>query len=56
VIIRGIRRNKKRILIGAEARLLDFIVRMFPLLGGYLVNSIIQKKVEAAREMIKRKA
>jgi hypothetical protein len=55
VIIRGIRRNKKRILIGAEACLLDFVVRMFPLLG-YLVNSIIQKKVEAAREMIKRKA
>ncbi len=56
VIIRGIRRNKKRILIGAEACLLDVGVRMFPLLGGYLVNSIIQKKVEAAREMIKRKA
>jgi NAD(P)-dependent dehydrogenase (short-subunit alcohol dehydrogenase family) len=55
VILRGIRKKKKRILIGGEAHLLDFVVRLFPVLGGNLVNGMIQRKIEAARAMIKKK-
>jgi NAD(P)-dependent dehydrogenase (short-subunit alcohol dehydrogenase family) len=54
VILRGIRKKKKRILIGGEAHLLDFVVRLFPVLGGNLVNGMIQRKIEAARAMIKK--
>ena len=49
VIIAGIRKKKKRILIGTEAYLLDFVVRLFPVWGGNIVNGIIQKKVEALK-------
>lgn len=47
VIIAGIRKKKKRILIGTEAHLLDFLVRLFPVLGSNIINRIIQKKIEA---------
>lgn len=49
VIIAGIRKRKKRILIGSEAYLLDFVVRLFPIWGSNIVNGIIQKKVEALK-------
>ncbi|NOS55626.1 MAG: SDR family oxidoreductase [Cyclobacteriaceae bacterium] len=49
VIISGIKKKRKRILIGAEAFLLDFVVRLFPVWGGSIVNGIIQKKVEALK-------
>ncbi len=32
IIISGIKKNKKRLLVGADARLMDFMSRMFPLL------------------------
>lgn len=50
VIIDGIRKKKKRILIGAEAHLLDFVVRLFPVWGSNIVNGIIQKKIDAFRK------
>lgn len=47
VIMTGIRKKKQRILIGAEAYLLDFMVRLFPVWGSSIVNTIIVKKLEA---------
>jgi len=43
VIIRGIRKKKHRILIGAEAHRLDVVVRLAPILGTRLVNRILDK-------------
>jgi NADP-dependent 3-hydroxy acid dehydrogenase YdfG len=48
-IINGIKKKKRKILIGAEAYQLDIAVRMFPYLGGRIVNKTIQKKMEAAK-------
>ncbi len=45
VIMDGIRKKKNKILIGSEAHLLDFAVRMFPYLGGRIVNKEIQRKL-----------
>jgi len=42
-IIRGIRKKKARILIGAEAHRLDVIVRLAPVFGTRLVNKILDK-------------
>lgn len=47
VIIKGIRKKRSRILIGGEARQLDFMLRFFPVWGLSLVNKIIQRKVQA---------
>lgn len=49
VIMKGIQNKKRKILIGSEAYLLDFAVRMFPFWGGRQVNKTIQQKVEAIR-------
>lgn len=46
VIVRGIRRKQRRILIGAEALQLDVAVRLMPDLGADLVNAIIRRQVE----------
>ncbi|MBI1193225.1 MAG: SDR family NAD(P)-dependent oxidoreductase [Bacteroidetes bacterium] len=43
VIIRGIRNKKARILIGADAHRLDFVVRLAPVFGTRLVNKILDK-------------
>jgi butyryl-CoA dehydrogenase len=43
VIIRGIRKKKARILIGAEAHRLDVVVRLAPIWGTRLVNKILDK-------------
>lgn len=53
VIIRGIKKKKKKILIGSEARQLDFVTRLFPIWGGRIVNRIIQHQVEAVRKTLK---
>jgi len=45
VILDGIRKKKKKILIGAEAWQLDIAVRLFPYLGGRIVNQSIRKKM-----------
>lgn len=47
VIIEGIKNKKKKILIGKEANLLDFAVRMFPIAGNNTVNKTIQNKLES---------
>ena len=47
VIIDGIKIKKKKILIGDEARQLDFVTRFFPLWGNGYINKMIQQKFEA---------
>ncbi len=50
-IIRGIERRKKRILIGPEAYLIDWTVRLFPVLGNTLINKYLERtrrKIEAS--------
>jgi butyryl-CoA dehydrogenase len=47
IIIKGIKKKKKKILIGKEASLLDFAVRLFPIAGNNTVNKTIQKKLES---------
>ena len=48
IIIRGIKKNKKRLLVGTDAKLLDFISRMLPLtttqLTGILAGRAISRK------------
>jgi butyryl-CoA dehydrogenase len=47
VIINGIKNKKKKILIGAEARQLDFVTRFYPLWGNGYINKMIKEKLEA---------
>lgn len=47
VIIDGIKKGKKKILIGAEASQLDFVTRFFPLQGNSFINKTIKRKLEA---------
>ncbi len=47
IIINGLKRGKKKILIGAEAHQLDFVTRFFPLWGNDLINNTIRRKLEA---------
>ncbi|MCW5907863.1 MAG: SDR family oxidoreductase [Chitinophagales bacterium] len=47
VIIEGIKKKKKKILIGAEAGQLDFTTRFFPLWGNGFINKMIKQKLEA---------
>jgi NAD(P)-dependent dehydrogenase (short-subunit alcohol dehydrogenase family) len=49
-IIKGIRKKKTRILIGADARFLDFITRLFPVWGCGLINA----RLAPAREEFKK--
>ena len=44
VIVRGMEKKKNRILIGAEARQLDWITRLMPVKGMRLINAIIDRK------------
>jgi len=48
VIVDGIRKKRNKILIGSEAYLLDFAVRMMPYYGSRIVNTEIQRKVGIA--------
>ena len=48
VIVDGIRKKRHKILIGSEAYLLDFAVRMMPYYGSRIVNTEIQRKVGIA--------
>lgn len=51
IILAGVRKNRRRILVGTDAKLLDFIVRLFP--GSYETLLRIEKDVirrRAARE------
>jgi short-subunit dehydrogenase len=49
-ITEGIKKKQPKILIGREAYQLDFIVRMFPVWGGKIVNMLIDKtRNEVAR-------
>jgi short-subunit dehydrogenase len=43
IIIRGIKKNKKRILIGWDARLMDFVIWLFPKLSGKIIDYTISK-------------
>jgi butyryl-CoA dehydrogenase len=43
IIIRGIKRNKKRILVGMDARLMDVITRLFPQLSGSIIHFAIAR-------------
>ncbi len=43
IIIRGIRRNKVRILIGAEVKALDFMVRLFPSFAPRLIHYFLRR-------------
>ncbi len=47
VIIDGIKKGKKKILIGGEAHQLDFVTRFFPLWGNGFINKMIKQKLEA---------
>lgn len=47
VIIDGIKKDKRKILIGKEAHLLDVVTRFFPMLGNRLVNQMIQRQLES---------
>lgn len=47
VIIDGIKTKRKKILIGTEARQLDFVTRFFPLWGNGFINKTIKRKLEA---------
>jgi butyryl-CoA dehydrogenase len=49
VILDSIRKKKKKILIGAEAWQLDIAVRLFPYLGGRIINKSIQRKMNNAK-------
>lgn len=46
IIISGIRKNKRKILIGGEAHQLDFATRLMPQWGGDIVNKIIRQKMK----------
>lgn len=46
VIIRGIEKNKRRVLIGRDARIVDLVARLFP--GSYEKILGVEKKIMAA--------
>ena len=49
-IIRGIEKNKRRVLIGRDARIVDIVARLFP--GGYEKILGVEKKVLAAAKEV----
>ena len=46
MIIRGIEKNKRRVLIGRDARIVDLVARLFP--GSYEKILGVEKKIMAA--------
>jgi len=47
IILKGVRRNRRRILVGADARILDVIVRLFP--GSYEKLLFLEREVREWR-------
>jgi short-subunit dehydrogenase len=53
IIIRGIKKNKKRILIGWDSRLMDFVIWLFPKQSGKIIDyTIIKAEKKALRNFM----
>ena len=52
IILKGVNRNKKRILIGWDSRLMDFIIWLFPKRSGKIIDYAIIKAEKRASQSV----